>query len=92
MELTNLFAAKIRAHDILGRHLLKQEKDKEGDQGLDEARRLSTLQKDEGCVSFFDTVGEVFKLQEQQSEKSWWSSVECLSAKPVNVPHSSPLP
>ena len=47
MELTNLFAAKIRAHDILGRHVLKQEKDKEGDQGLDEARRLSNLQKAE---------------------------------------------
>jgi transcriptional regulator with XRE-family HTH domain len=44
LEPTDRVAAKIRVHDILGRHLLKQGRDKEGDQELDKARRLANLQ------------------------------------------------
>ncbi len=44
LEPTNRVAAKIRAHDIFGRHLLKQGKGKEGDQELDKARHLANLQ------------------------------------------------
>jgi len=43
LEPTDRVAAKIRAHDILGRHLLKQGRGKEGDQELDEARRLANI-------------------------------------------------
>jgi tetratricopeptide (TPR) repeat protein len=43
LEPTDRIAAKIRAHDILGRHLLKQGRDKEGDQELDKARRLANI-------------------------------------------------
>jgi len=43
LEPTDRVAAKIRAHDILGRHLLKQGRDKEGDQELDKARRLANI-------------------------------------------------
>jgi transcriptional regulator with XRE-family HTH domain len=43
LEPTDRVAAKIRAHDILGRHLLKQGRIKEGDLELDKARRLANL-------------------------------------------------
>lgn len=43
LEPTDRIAVKIRAHDILGRHLLKQGRIKEGDQELDKARRLANL-------------------------------------------------
>jgi transcriptional regulator with XRE-family HTH domain len=43
LEPTDRVAAKIRAHDILGRHLLKQGRSKEGDQELDKARRLANI-------------------------------------------------
>ncbi len=41
LEPTDRVAAKIRAHDIFGRHLLKQGRTQEGDQELDIARRLA---------------------------------------------------
>lgn len=40
---TDRVAAKIRAHDILGRHLLKQGRLEEGDRELDQARRLAII-------------------------------------------------
>ena len=40
---TDRVAAKIRAHDILGRHLLKQGRLEEGDRELDQARRLANI-------------------------------------------------
>lgn len=43
LESTDRVAAKIRAHDILGRHLLKQGRDDEGDQELDKAHRLAKI-------------------------------------------------
>ena len=43
LEPTDRVAAKIRVHDILGRYLLKQGRDKEGDLELDKARRLANL-------------------------------------------------
>ncbi len=43
LEPTDRVAAKIRVHDILGRHLLKLGRDKEGDQELDKARRLASV-------------------------------------------------
>jgi len=43
LEPTDRIAAKIHAHDNLGRHLLKQGRDVEGDQELDKARRLANL-------------------------------------------------
>lgn len=43
LEPTDRVAAKIRVHDIFGRHLLKQGRIKEGDQELDKARRLANL-------------------------------------------------
>jgi transcriptional regulator with XRE-family HTH domain len=43
LEPTDRVAAKIRIHDILGRHLLKQGRDKEGDQELDKARSLANF-------------------------------------------------
>jgi transcriptional regulator with XRE-family HTH domain len=43
LDPTDRVAAKIRAHDILGRYLLKQGRDEEGDQELDKARRLANL-------------------------------------------------
>ncbi len=43
LEPTDRVAAKIRVHDILGRHLLKQGRVKEGDQELDKARSLANL-------------------------------------------------
>jgi transcriptional regulator with XRE-family HTH domain len=43
LEPTDRVAAKIRAHDILGRHLLKQGRSKEGDQELDKARHLANI-------------------------------------------------
>ena len=43
LEPTDRIAAKIHAHDILGRHLLKQGRDEEGDLELDKARRLANL-------------------------------------------------
>jgi transcriptional regulator with XRE-family HTH domain len=43
LEPTDRIAAKIRAHDILGRHLLKQGRVAEGDQELDKARRLANI-------------------------------------------------
>ncbi|HKV02316.1 MAG TPA: hypothetical protein VJQ26_09340, partial [Ktedonobacteraceae bacterium] len=43
LESTDRVAAKIRAHDILGRHLLKQGRLEEGDQELDQARRLAHI-------------------------------------------------
>ena len=41
LEPTDRIAAKIRVHYTLGRHLLKQGRSEEGDQELDEARRLA---------------------------------------------------
>jgi len=43
LEPTDRVAAKIRAHDVLGRHLLKQGRGKEGDQELDKARSLANF-------------------------------------------------
>ena len=43
LEPTDRVAAKIRVHDILGRHLLKQGRGEEGDQELDKARRLANI-------------------------------------------------
>jgi transcriptional regulator with XRE-family HTH domain len=43
LDPTDRVAAKIRAHDLLGRHLLKQGRNTEGDQELDKARRLSNI-------------------------------------------------
>jgi transcriptional regulator with XRE-family HTH domain len=43
LEPTDRVAAKIRAHDMLGRYLLKQGRSEEGDQELDKARRLAKL-------------------------------------------------
>ncbi len=43
LEPTDRVAAKIRVHDIFGRHLLKQGRVKEGDQELDKARSLANL-------------------------------------------------
>src|SRR6266566_123736 len=43
LEPTDRIAAKIRAHDLLGRHLLKRGRVEEGDQELDKARRLANL-------------------------------------------------
>ena len=40
---TNRIAARIRAHDFLGRHLLKKGQTKAGDAELDEKNRLSHL-------------------------------------------------
>jgi transcriptional regulator with XRE-family HTH domain len=40
---TDRIAARIRAHDYLGRHLLKKNRTLEGEQELDRARHLSTL-------------------------------------------------
>lgn len=51
LEPTDRVAAKIRVHDIFGRHLLKQGRVKEGDQELDEARRLTNLH-----TTFSDTT------------------------------------
>ncbi len=41
LEPTDRLAAKIRAYDVLGRHLLKKGKTTEGERELDRARRLS---------------------------------------------------
>ncbi|TMB81241.1 MAG: hypothetical protein E6J44_11320 [Chloroflexi bacterium] len=38
---TDRLAARIRAHELLGRHLLKKGKTQAGDEELDKARRLS---------------------------------------------------
>lgn len=43
LEPTDRVAAKVRVHDIFGRYLLKQGRDKEGDQELDKARSLANL-------------------------------------------------
>ena len=40
-----------------------------------------------GCRAYFDTVGEVFKRQEQQSEKCGFCTAELPPANPVSVPH-----
>ena len=41
LEDTDRLAARIRAHDLLGRHLLKNRKTEEGEKELDQARLLS---------------------------------------------------
>jgi transcriptional regulator with XRE-family HTH domain len=43
LEPTDRVAAKIRAYDLLGRHLLKQGREKEGDQQLNIARKLANI-------------------------------------------------
>ncbi len=43
LEPTDRVAAKIRAHSMLGRHLLKQGRSEEGDQELDKAQRLANV-------------------------------------------------
>lgn len=43
LEPTDRVAAKIRAHDMLGRYLLKQGRSEEGDRELDKAQRLAKL-------------------------------------------------